>query len=286
MNCPTTNGATYKLKLDTVLLWMRDNGLILDTIIAHKRKELAIEQAQVPLAKLEDQISNLPPTRDFRDAIADRDRDAVKLIAEVKKKSPSKGIIREDFHPVSIAETYVENGAAAISILTDRHFFAGELDYLCAIRDAVDVPLLRKDFTIDPYHIYQARVAGADAVLLIVAALTASQLRTFMEVAASLSLACLVEVHTPEELEIALAVDAQIIGINNRDLRTFHTDIATTFRLREAIPSDRVVVSESGIYSREDVLRLQEAGIHAMLVGESLMRSPDIGQQVRRLISW
>ncbi len=286
MNCPTTNGATYKLKLDTVLLWMRDNGLILDTIIAHKRKELAIEQAQVPLAKLEDQISNLPPTRDFRDAIADRDRDAVKLIAEVKKKSPSKGIIREDFHPVSIAETYVENGAAAISILTDRHFFAGELDYLCAIRDAVDVPLLRKDFTIDPYHIYQARVAGADAVLLIVAALTASQLRTFMEVAASLSLACLVEVHTPEELEIALAVDAQIIGINNRDLRTFHTDIATTFRLREAIPSDRVVVSESGIYSREDVLRLQEAGIHAMLVGESLMRSPDIGEQVRRLISW
>ena len=286
MNCPTTNGATYKLKLDTVLLWMRDNGLILDTIIAHKRKELAIEQAQVPLAKLEDQISNLPPTRDFRDAIADRDRDTVKLIAEVKKKSPSKGIIREDFHPVSIAETYVENGAAAISILTDRHFFAGELDYLCAIRDAVDVPLLRKDFTIDPYHIYQARVAGADAVLLIVAALTASQLRTFMEVAASLSLACLVEVHTPEELEIALAVDAQIIGINNRDLRTFHTDIATTFRLREAIPSDRVVVSESGIYSREDVLRLQEAGIHAMLVGESLMRSPDIGQQVRRLISW
>ena len=285
MNCPTTNGATYKLKLDTVLLWMRDNGLILDTIIAHKRKELAIEQAQVPLAKLEDQISNLPPTRDFRDAIADRDRDAVKLIAEVKKKSPSKGIIREDFHPVSIAETYVENGAAAISILTDRHFFAGELDYLCAIRDAVDVPLLRKDFTIDPYHIYQARVAGADAVLLIVAALTASQLRTFMEVAASLSLACLVEVHTPEELEIALAVDAQIIGINNRDLRTFHTDIATTFRLRESIPSDRVVVSESGIYSREDVLRLQEAGIHAMLVGESLMRSPDIGEQVRRLIS-
>ena len=258
--------------------------MILDTIIAHKQKELAIEQEQVPLAKLEDQISNLPPTRDFRGAITGRG--TVKLIAEVKKKSPSKGTIREDFHPVSIAEAYVENGAAAISVLTDKHFFAGELDYLRAIRDTVDVPLLRKDFTIDPYHIYQARLAGADAILLIVAALTVSQLRTFMEVAAALSLACLVEVHTREELAIALDVEARIIGINNRDLRTFHTDIATTFQLREAIPADRVVVSESGIYSREDVVKLQEAGIHAMLVGESLMRSPDIGEQVRHLLNY
>ena len=257
--------------------------MILDTIIAHKRKELEVEQMQVSLADMEAQVVNLPSTRDFRNAITGDG--TVKLIAEVKKKSPSKGIIREDFHPVSIAETYVENGAAAISVLTDKHFFAGELDYLRSIRDAVDVPLLRKDFTIDPYHIYQARVAGADAILLIVAALTASQLRTFMEVAASLSLACLVEVHTREELEVALDVDAQIIGINNRDLRTFHTDIATTFQLREAIPADKVIVSESGIYSREDVIKLQEAGIHAMLVGESLMRSPDIGEQVRHLIS-
>ena len=257
--------------------------LILDTIIAHKRKELATEQVQVPLTALESQVKNLPPTRDFRGAITGRD--TVKLIAEVKKKSPSKGIIREDFHPVSIAETYVENGAAAISVLTDKHFFAGELAYLRAIREVVDVPLLRKDFTIDVYHIYQARVAGADAILLIVAALTAAQLRTFMDVAAGLSLACLVEVHTREELAIALDVDAQIIGINNRDLRTFHTDIATTFQLREAIPADRVVVSESGIYSREDVMQLQAAGIHAMLVGESLMRSPDIGEQVRHLVS-
>ncbi|MDE0324390.1 MAG: indole-3-glycerol phosphate synthase TrpC [Candidatus Poribacteria bacterium] len=269
--------------------------MILDTIIAHKRKELASEQAQVPLAKLESEVKNLPPTRDFgaackpklavksRNAITDSD--TVRLIAEVKKKSPSKGIIREDFDPVSIAETYVENGAAAISVLTDKHFFAGELAYLRAIREVVDVPLLRKDFTIDAYHIYQARVAGADAILLIVAALTAPELRTFMDVAESLSLACLVEVHTQEELAIALDVDAQIIGINNRDLRTFHTDIATTFQLREAIPTDRIVVSESGIYSREDVTRLQQANVQAMLVGESLMRSPDIGQQVRCLIS-
>ena len=258
--------------------------MILDTIIAHKRKELAIEQARVPLKDLEAKVRNLSPTRDFQEAITGSG--SVKLIAEVKKKSPSKGIIREDFHPVSIAGTYVENGAAAISILTDRHFFAGELDYLRAIRDAVDVPLLRKDFTIDPYHIYQARVAGADAILLIVAVLTASELRTFMGIAAALSLSCLVEVHTREELAVALDVDAQIIGINNRDLRTFHTDIATTFELREAIPADRVVVSESGIYSREDVMKLQEAGIHAMLVGESLMRSPDIGEQVRRLLNY
>ncbi len=258
--------------------------MILDTIIAHKQKELAAEQIEVPLASLEREVINLSPTRAFSDAI--KGSGTVRLIAEVKKKSPSKGIIREDFHPVSIAETYVENGAAAISVLTDKHFFAGELDYLRAIRAVADVPLLRKDFTIDPYHIYQARVAGADAILLIVAALTPTQLRTFMDIADALSLASLVEVHTQEELAIALDVDAQIIGINNRDLRTFHTDIATTFHLREAIPADRIVVSESGIYTREDVAKLQEAGVHAMLVGESLMRSPDIGQQVRRLLNY
>ena len=189
--------------------------MILDTIIAHKQKELAAEQAQISLTKLEKEVTHLPPTQDFRGALAGNG--TVKLIAEVKKKSPSKGIIREDFDPVSIAKTYVENGAAAISVLTDKHFFAGELDYLRAIREVVDVPLLRKDFTIDPYHIYQARAAGADAILLIVAALTVAQLRTFMDVAASLSLACLVEVHTQEELAIALDIDAQIIGINNRD---------------------------------------------------------------------
>ena len=149
--------------------------MILDKIIAHKRKELAAEQTQVPLTTLEAEVVNLPPARNFQGAITGCE--TVKLIAEVKKKSPSKGIIREDFHPVSIAETYVENGAAAISVLTDKHFFAGELDYLRAIRENVDVPLLRKDFTIDPYHIYQARCAGADAILLIVAALTAAELR-------------------------------------------------------------------------------------------------------------
>jgi indole-3-glycerol phosphate synthase len=256
--------------------------LILDTIIAHKQKELQIEAEQVPLATLKSKLANLPPTKDFRAAIAQSDN--INLIAEVKKKSPSKGIIREDFDPIQIAETYAKNGAAAISVLTDVRFFDGRLDYLSSIRQVVDVPLLRKDFTIDPYHIYQARVAGADAILLIVAALTKDQLREFMDIAESLSLASLVEVHTDTELKIALDVEAEIIGINNRDLRTFHTDLATTFSLQESLPTGKVVVSESGIYTRADVESLREAGVNAILVGESLMRSPDIGEQVRKLI--
>ena len=256
--------------------------MILDTIIAHKQQELQIEEEQVPLATLKSKLANLPPTKDFRAAIAQSDN--INLIAEVKKKSPSKGIIREDFDPIQIAETYAKNGAAAISVLTDVRFFDGRLDYLSSIRQIVDVPLLRKDFTIDPYHIYQARVAGADAILLIVAALTKDQLREFMDIAESLSLASLVEVHTDTELEIALDVGAEIVGINNRDLRTFHTDLATTFSLREFLPTGKVVVSESGIYTRADVESLREAGVNAILVGESLMRSPDIGEQVRKLI--
>ena len=256
--------------------------MILDTIIAHKQQELQIEEEQVPLATLKSKLANLPPTKDFRAAIAQSGN--INLIAEVKKKSPSKGIIREDFDPIQIAETYAKNGAAAISVLTDVRFFDGRLDYLSSIRQVVDVPLLRKDFTIDPYHIYQARVAGADAILLIVAALTKDQLREFMDIAESLSLASLVEVHTDTELEIALDVEAEIIGINNRDLRTFHTDLATTFSLQEFLPTGKVVVSESGIYTRADVESLREAGVNAILVGESLMRSPDIGEQVRKLI--
>ncbi len=256
--------------------------MILDTIIQHKREELKAEQAQVPLTALKAAIADIPPPRDFRTAISVPS--AVNLIAEVKKKSPSKGIIRKDFHPVEIAQTYAENGASAISVLTDSHFFAGELGYLAAIRQAVDVPLLRKDFTLDAYHIYQARAAGADAILLIVAALTPRQLREFIDIAEALSLACLVEVHTQEELAMALDADAHIIGINNRDLRTFHTDIETTFRLRKEIPEDKSIVSESGIHTRENVASLRAAGVHAMLVGEALMRSPDIGAQVRRLL--
>ena len=256
--------------------------MILDTIIAHKQKELQIEQEQIPLAVLESKLENVSPTKDFRRAISQPDN--INLIAEVKKKSPSKGIIREDFDPIQIAKTYAENGAAAISALTDVRFFDGSLEYLTSIREVVDVPLLRKDFTIDPYHIYQARIAGADAILLIVAVLTPEQLREFINIAASLSLESLVEVHTEAELEVALDVGAEIIGINNRDLRNFRTDLDTTFRLRESIPAGKVVVSESGIYTRADVESLREAGLNAILVGESLMRSSDIGEQMRELI--
>ncbi len=256
--------------------------MILDSIIEHKRKELQTDQEQIPLAKLKAKIANLPATKDFKRAISQPD--SINLIAEVKKKSPSKGIIREDFDPVSIAKTYAENGATAISVLTDVKFFDGSLDFLTAIREEVDVPLLRKDFTIDPYHIYQARVAGADAVLLIVAVLSSEQLCEFVEIASSLSMASLVEVHTAAELDIALDIGAEIIGINNRDLRTFNTDLSTTYKLREVIPSDRVVVSESGIYTRSDVESLRDVGIDAILVGESLMRSTDIGEKVRQLI--
>ncbi len=256
--------------------------MILDTIVAHKRIELADDKQRMPFDTLKRKIQDLPPTRDFCAAVSPPNR--VHLIAEVKKKSPSKGIIREDFNPVEIARTYAANGASAISVLTDLEFFAGELAYLSAIREAVTLPLLRKDFTIDPYHIYQARLAGADAVLFIVSILTSTQLREFIEIARSLGLASLVEVHTEEELEVALTGGAEIVGINNRDLKTFHTDIATTFRLKDSIPTDTVVVSESGINTHEDVMKLKEAGINAILVGESLMRSPDIGTKVRELL--
>ena len=256
--------------------------MILDTIVAHKRIELKDDKQRMPLDTLKRKIRDLPPTRDFRAALSTPN--CVHLIAEVKKKSPSKGIIREDFDPVGIARTYAESDASAVSVLTDREFFAGELAYLSAIREVVTLPLLRKDFTIDSYHIYQARLAGADAILLIVSILTLAQLREFTEIARSMGLASLVEVHTDEELELALTAGAEIIGINNRDLRTFHTDIETTFRLRTSIPTDKIVVSESGINTHEDVMKLKEAGVNAILVGESLMRSPNIGDKVRELL--
>lgn len=256
--------------------------MILDTIIGHKLKELEFDKNSVPLSTLHSKLNSLHPTKDFMEAISKTGE--MNLIAEVKKKSPSKGIIRAEFDPIRIAETYEEFGASAISILTDVRFFDGKLEYLTAIREVVDVPLLRKDFTIDPYHIYQSRVGGADAILLIVAALTSMQLQEFIDIASSLSMASVVEVHTEEELEIALDVGAEIIGINNRNLKTFQTDLDTTFRLYELIPGNIVVISESGILSREDVKKLEQVGLNAILVGESLMRSPEIGEQIIKLM--
>ena len=255
---------------------------ILDTIVSHKYKELKQDQRLLPFVELSAKLRNPPPTRDFRSALATPNR--VNLIAEVKKKSPSKGVLRQDFDPVAIARTYAKAGGSAVSVLTDPQFFDGHLTHLTEIRRAVDLPLLRKDFTIDPYQIYQARLAGADAILLIVAILTLAQLREFIQIAKMLNLASLVEVHTEEELEFALQADAEIIGVNNRNLETFQTDIATTFRMIKSIPADKIVVSESGIYTHGDVEALQEAGVNAILVGESLMRSPDIERKIKELL--
>ena len=255
---------------------------ILETIVDHKFKELKQDQRRLPLVELKAKLKDRPPTRDFPAALSVPNR--INLIAEVKKKSPSKGVLREDFDPVAIAKTYAKAGTSAVSVLTDTHFFGGHLANLTEIRRAINLPLLRKDFTIDAYQIYQARLAGADAILLIVAILTLTQLREFIQIAQSLNLASLVEVHTLKELALALQADADIIGVNNRNLETFHTDIATTFRLIKSIPSDKLVVSESGIYTREDVAALGETGVNAILVGESLMRSSNIERKIKELL--
>jgi indole-3-glycerol phosphate synthase len=206
------------------------------------------------------------------------------VIAEVKKGSPSRGVIRADFDPVDIAETYEANGAACLSVLTDEHFFLGHLRYLGLIREQVRLPLLRKDFLFDPYQVWQARNAGADAILLIVAMLDAGQLQDLAGLARELFLDVLVEVHDEKELYTALTTDCELIGINNRDLRTFVTDLTVTEHLVPLIPGDRFSISESGINTREDILRLQKAGAKGFLIGESLMRQEDVGTGLRELL--
>jgi indole-3-glycerol phosphate synthase len=256
--------------------------MILDEILDHKRGELARARARVApeeLARRAREVSE--PTRGFRHALASAPEPRV--VAEVKRRSPSKGLIREDFDPVDCALAYADGGAAALSVLTDEHFFGGHLDSLEKVRRAVTLPLLRKDFAIDPYQIDEARVAGADAVLLITSALAADELASLREHAVSLGLDALVEVHDEAQLESALASGADLIGINNRDLRTFETDLAVTERLAPRVPSGVVLVAESGIFTPTDIARLAAAGAHAFLVGESLMRQDDIGTALRRL---
>lgn len=256
--------------------------MILDTIVAHKQEEVKLQKNQLPLSGLMQTLRDISPTHDFKAAISTPEQ--INLIAEVKKASPSKGIIREDFNPVTIAQIYQSSGASAISVLTDERFFQGRLSYLTTIRQTTSIPLLRKDFIIDEYQIYQARASGADAILLIAAILELRTMQTFLKIAHSLDLDCLVEVHTESELKKALNTDARIVGINNRDLRTFQTNLDNTVRLRKLIPQDKVVVSESGIHFRQDVKLLQECGINAILVGESLMRSADINAKVKELM--
>ena len=256
---------------------------ILDRIVEAKREEVAHLKRSKPLSEMKRIICDMPPPRDFRKALSTSVK--CSIIAEIKRSSPSKGRIKEAFDPLKIASIYRENGATAISVLTDSRFFEGNGKYLSAIKSIVDLPLLRKDFIIDPCQIYETRVLGGDAVLLIVKLLKNEQLREYIHLSEELCLDCLVEVHSKEELEAAVTAGAGIIGINNRNLKTFSTDLKTSLDLAPSVPQDRVVVSESGINTRKDIETLMGAGIHSFLIGEALMREDDIGLKLRGLLS-
>ena len=257
---------------------------LLKRILARKREEIAVRSAQLPLRELEARVAAAPPPRGFAAALETTiAHGAPAVIAEVKKASPSKGLIRPDFDPAAIARSYEAGGAACLSVLTDVDFFQGHDDFLRQARAACALPVLRKDFTIDAYQLYEARVLGADAVLLIVAALGDAALAELSHLALELGMDVLVEVHDLDELERALPVAAPLVGINNRDLRTFEVSLETTLALQPAVPADRRLVTESGIATREDVARMRAAGVHAFLVGESLMRAPDPGTELARL---
>ena len=266
---------------------MQDTPDILKQIVDYKRTELAAVKAASPLAEMKGRLADLEEQpRGFVRALVDADASGwTPIIAEVKKGSPSKGIIRPDFDPLAIAETYERSGATCLSVLTDEHFFLGHLRFLALIREQVRLPLLRKDFIFDPYQIFEARVAGADAILLIAAMLELPMIEDFAAQARELSLDVLLEVHDEAELDMALRSDCRLIGINNRDLRTFVTDLGTTERLARLAPPERIVVAESGIEDRSDVVRLHKAGARAFLIGEALMREEDIGAKLRALIS-
>jgi indole-3-glycerol phosphate synthase len=255
---------------------------ILDEILAHKRIEVAAARGRVsgPALAARARAVSEPP-RGFRAALGAAERP--RIVAEVKRRSPSRGEIRADFDPVTCARAYAGAGAAAISVLTDERYFGGHLDYLGAVRDAVSLPLLRKDFVVDPYQIDEARVAGADAVLLIASALDPAALVALREHALGRGLDVLVEVHDELELERALEAGADMVGINNRDLRSFEVDLGVTEKLAARVPDGVLVVSESGIFTPAQIARLEGAGAHAFLVGESLMREQDIGLALERL---
>lgn len=258
--------------------------MFLDRIVATKREEVTALQRTLSIAQAEKEISNLPACRGFENALVKRNRN-VGLIAEVKKASPSKGLIRPDFHPVTLAQAYEQAGTDCISVLTDTDYFQGSNVYLKQIREQVKVPLLRKDFTIDERQIYEARLIGADAILLIAAILTKSQLSSFYTLARDLGLDVLVEVHNRPELETVLDIGkASLIGVNNRDLKTFVTDLKVTEELIGLMPKGVVAVSESAISSTDDVAFVRQAGAQAVLIGEHFMRQADIQTAVHDLL--
>jgi indole-3-glycerol phosphate synthase len=257
---------------------------ILNRILARKAEEIAERRTRLPLAELSARIAELPDTRGFAAAIEAKIAAGLPaVIAEVKKASPSKGVIRANFDPVAIARSYAAGGAACLSILTDSDFFQGSETFLQQAREACSLPLLRKDFILDPYQVYEARAIGADCILLIAAALDDDVLMQLSLLAAELDLDVLCEVHDEEELERALALPVPLIGVNNRNLRSFETSLETSLSLQELMEYDRILVAESGIHTPEDVVRLRAGGIQAFLVGEAFMRAEDPGAELRRL---
>jgi indole-3-glycerol phosphate synthase len=273
-----------------------DQGTILDRIVAHKREETALRRAALPQATWEERARSQPPALDLAAALR---QPGVRLIAEVKRASPSRGLLKPDLNPGLLARTYARHGAAAISVLTDQRFFQGSLEDLMAVKrmnciqgalakEDYRLPVLRKDFILEPYQVYEARAWGADALLLIAAALDGGadrQLADLLDLTHDLGMEALIEVHSGEELERVLSLGPRIVGINNRDLRTFRVDLETTLRLRSRIPPDVVVVSESGVREPADVRRLAEAGVDAVLVGETLVTAHDVGATVQGLVA-
>lgn len=258
--------------------------MILDEIVEYTKKTLEETKRSLPLNKLNEKAFMQPHTKSLLKALSGN---SIKLITEVKKASPSKGIICHNFNPVAMAQTYAANGAAAISVLTEAKYFQGSLDYLKDINNALgedSPPLLRKDFIFDPYQVFQSRAYGADCLLLIAAMLPPASMKYLLDLSHDLGMECLVEVHNEKELETALASDARIIGINNRDLHTFKIDIKVTMKLKKMIPDDRIIVSESGIGSKEDMYELQSCGVTNFLIGEALAASPDISVKMRELL--
>jgi indole-3-glycerol phosphate synthase len=260
---------------------------VLEEILRRKRERLSHVKTCAPLKELKARIGDMKPPLNFRGAIRrlrgpEAEPAGIRLIAEIKKASPSKGIIRADFDPVRIAEIY-QGRADALSVLTEEDFFLGELGHIGRVKGVTDRPVLRKDFIVEEYQLYESRAAGADAMLLIGAALGRAQAEEFCRLAEGLGLQVLFEVHGLEELETALLIGADIIGINNRDLRTMAVDLGATFEMKREIPESKTVVSESGIRTRQDVLRLEEAGVDAMLVGTAFMEAPDIGEKMDEL---
>jgi indole-3-glycerol phosphate synthase len=258
---------------------------VLDRIIDVKRQHVARRKAAFPEAALAARLGEAPAPRGFADRLAEADAEGkLALIAEIKKASPSKGLIRADFDPPTLARAYRDGGASCLSILTDEPFFQGADAYLEAARASVGLPCLRKDFTIDPYQVIEARVLGADCILLIMAALDDGQARDLAQTASGLGLDVLVEVHAADELERALRLETRLIGVNNRNLKTLKVDLATTVELAPRVPAGRLLVAESGLYGHADLIRMRQAGARAFLVGESLMREADVATATRRLL--